>query len=137
MDKDKEILFSDKAKEYFLGGEYFTPDITDIRVGYECRWGVEDCILGEMDLVNATLALDDIKVSYLTKAQIEAEGWFNNSDETGYHYKNKEFRLGYINQELQIMKIRKTSNEFVGKVIFLGKCKDINTFRYILKLLNI
>jgi hypothetical protein len=54
--------------------KYFTPDIEDLRVGYECD------LLGSKIVIEDRHDLDlsfdhPLRTPYLTKEQIEAEGW--------------------------------------------------------------
>lgn len=129
--------------------KYFTPDIEDIRVGYECEVLIND-IWNKVRVVNITgmglkfLSMDErsewtftnldgyIRALYLTKEQIEAEGWKDsyNSCKKGYVYKYE-----FENNVLVIFKI--STAPFIDEVLFKGECKDINTLRYICKLLKI
>ena len=142
-----------------MENKYFTPDIEDFCIGYECeirtptRWksGKFPEILelnseldefGKDSLMKAAHAI--LRVPYLTKEQIEAEGWkenvLNNNEKALLLF----LKNGY---ELRMYKnyICRFSILIVGagiipnwdKVLFEGKCKDINTFRKICKLLEI
>lgn len=163
-----------------MKNQYFTPDIGDIRVGYECEIGIHgwfdaDNIQrneGEGDaLVKRTswfpwifrsvvpfLEVEDFRVPYLTKEQIEAEGWAQLEDKSPFTSKPYKWRkvigmkeTGVFNEDhiytLEFYGNGNTSltihlewesswNRFEGN-IFVGRCRDINTFRYICKLLNI
>ena len=119
--------------------KYFQPDITDIRVGYECeiqdykeRW---ECTKAKDDMWGDFAALIDsnkIRVPYLTKEQIEAEGWVETDSRSVF--KKDKWNLGYA-QPLDSSPLIwiKNSEDYV----YQGECKDINTFRYICKLINI
>jgi hypothetical protein len=140
-----------------MENKYFTPDIEDICIGYELEmnWNrayeekwvpVKISIQDEefvytdeiSDIINA---LDDgmseARVPYLTKEQIEAEGWKLDSspDSNEMHFikkikKSRHYLEFYPNtKEVIINKINTESLPF--------KCKDINTFRKIIKLLEI
>ena len=144
-----------------MENKYFTPDISDICVGYELEWKSQilkqdwKIIVCDTDLIS--IIYDEyehadveepfnqqFRVPYLTKEQIEAEGWkeniLNNNEQALLLFSKN----GY---ELRIYKdyICRFSNLIVGagimpnwdKVLFEGKCKDINTFRKICKLLEI
>lgn len=159
---------------------YFTPDIEDIRVGYECEIGHytyeypnglskakenwEKTIIDEQnisDLINLGTILNKvdypiiwIRVPYLTKEQIEAEGWKvldKKSPFTGKPYLfQKKYEI-YFNEphtltlewndrgnpNLVIRHEWESSYMRFDKYIYYGECKDINTFRTILKLLKI
>jgi hypothetical protein len=83
-----------------------------------------------------TLWKDYIRVPYLTKEQIEAEGWKQISSEIlthGYFLKG-ECRLELL--EDSIICIR-NGYWYPENTIYKGECKDINTFRKIIKLLGI
>lgn len=136
--------------------KYFTPSIEDIRVGYECE--IKQRGLGYLDWTPYTIHskyafyhyFDDsgsasIRVPYLTKEQIEAEGWILKSDYgAGTSYmKGSTYRLDthkhagltYNLHDIRLFKLG-LWEDIRGKV-YEGECKDINTFRYICKLLGI
>ena len=158
--------------------KYFVPEISDIRVGYECEiwWNYnylpkdEWCsvkVLQEstkdFDLYDFTSRINknEIRVPYLTKEQIEDEGWVrqnNYLDETknqrfggipDYELKTefgslrlfiKDLEKPYENISIERYTKSDHSNplSLSGKwFVYRGICKDINTFRYICKLLNI
>jgi hypothetical protein len=145
------------VKEY----KYFTPSIEDIRVGYECellevsgklltgsipdtKWvtyKVENSydFNSIWDLYNEGKQTN-IRVPYLTKEQIEAEGWKEGQLE-GYEKeitKDSYYSLR-LNENNNIV-INKSFIEgwsWVWTPFYSGECKDINTFRYICKLLKI
>ncbi len=117
---------------------YFTPSIEDIRVGYECEidWagmagGRENYLkqilkLNELSGMNEFFIKAAVRVPYLTKEQIEAEGWEEHAN--GFE---KDGNL------LKLLNNRDVIISHAGFSKFCGECKDINTFRYICKLLNI
>ena len=75
-----------------------------------------------------------IRVPYLTKEQIEAEGW---TKEKSYFIKNNIY-LFFEDKFLVIDSGNPFSWEAIdSEILFKGKCKDINTFRKICKLLEI
>ena len=157
--------------------KYFTPDIEDIRVGYECEvlssygwqpgfWpGVlmEDTLTGfdaqDNGHIVATknlIAMNSIRVPYLTKEQIEAEGWeIYEKDSTKRHEtellwgsigftKNNYFlRWNFADMSISIILVDPSKvegllfNTLPEHFKCTCSCKDINTFRYICKLLNI
>jgi hypothetical protein len=128
-----------------MENKYFTPDIEDIRVGYECEVKV---VSGDREKWQRTVLewydvevlvhlwakrQAEYRVPYLTKEQIEAEGWVVDYDFhmlTGAAYKRDGFELHHIGRTIKVWK----PNHFGS---FAGECKDINTFRYICKLLGI
>jgi hypothetical protein len=122
--------------------EYFIPEIEDIYVGYECElqdeknWNHFKFYRKydfEIDL-ERRIFNQTIRVLYLTKKQIEAEGWISQS-ETGFFTKDK-YEL-YYNQQWNNDK--EFSLQILDQPNFLyqGECKDINTFRKLIKLLSI
>lgn len=130
------------------GKQYFTPDISDIRVGYECeaifsngkwhpfKYEEHDFSVLEIEILNK-----QIRVPYLTKEQIEAEGWVANCFNIGEEdYGMCSFKKGNFecrrwsngNNYIEFYNNRTTED-----LIYEGGCKCINDFRYICKLLNI
>ena len=142
---------------YELIGEdkYFTPNIEDIRVGYECEYlfGGENGIwtngfglgsAGFPELWEIKANPKILRVPYLTKEQIEAEGWklpdsmvtSDTNDIWGTItplIKRTNGNVLYCRQFGTYIKL----SQYGGGILFMGECKDINTFRYICKLLNI
>lgn len=163
--------------------KYFTPLIEDIRVGYECEipsmifqnetmvdW--RSYVLKHHDLkyyfgeLKEEDLLKRIRVPYLTKEQIEAEGWIQESPSpNGYlyyftkvvggngeynkwgHYEGTRYFLKYyknnkwlapleISQLIPEIPDERGSREYRSDPLKFD-CKDINTFRYICKLLRI
>jgi hypothetical protein len=125
-----------------MENKYFTPDIEDIHAGYEC----ELLLYAEWDpiTVKPYTALESvvkcikdkiIRVPYLTKEQIEAEGWKETSIN---HYTKKDIFLkvyiGYLHDDILSFRISIYNAE---GTLFKGECKDINTFRKLCKLLHI
>ena len=139
-----------------MENKYFTPDIEDFCIGYECeictptRWksGKFPEILelnseldefGKDSLMKTAHAI--LRVPYLTKEQIEAEGWEFINHHAGtehYDFEKNGYSL-YVDFDFKgevYLKIYdgEQDNEFN---YFSGKCKDINIFRKICKLLEI
>ena len=137
-----------------MENKYFTPSIEDIRLGYEAEallpstdsWVCDTWTPFTIDpmkyshytpwegdgthfddVVNR-LSLKQIRTPYLTKEQIEAEGWIQ---------KGTPFWKGsyicYLEPLTHIIHIQDVS----GDTLFKGECKCINTFRFINKLLYI
>lgn len=144
--------------------KYFTPDIEDIRVGYECEYYLGNswhkhvveslytdrygCGIFELEQY---LQEGSLRVLYLTKEQIEAEGWDYNinyealedsefPDEMGFLKEMSDGKTQYLlyyNPKTLKLRIEKIY-DFAGLGwVFKGECKDINTFRWICKLLNV
>jgi len=113
--------------------EYYTPDDEDIRIGYE------------YDLLNSKIIIEDrydldiafdqpIRTSYLTKEQIEAEGWKKQYKKGTWRVYQKypiHIVLMYDEEKHELS----IDNDFM--ILYQGECKSINEFRYICKLLKI
>jgi hypothetical protein len=172
--KQTQELFMKEIENVHKELKYFQPEISDIRVGYECEihtmttgglmimdmsdggkseticephmkcWGSVKCgtdIWNERnpkDIIEL-LKNGQIRTPYLTKEQIEAEGWVEMSPpiiSISREFRNIPFikdgyRLDYnINSNQLAITI---SREF----LFYGECKSINELRIICKLLNI
>jgi hypothetical protein len=148
---------------------YYTPCIEDIRIGYECekRESIYDNTLkvrgtGEWEKITVDITghrnrlgrlihfypMIELRVPFLTKEQIEAEGWKYTGRGTdiwfkkegiilrddGHHFTEIVLQYGLHDHRLAIRP------KFVGgeeDKFFEGECKDINTFRLIMKLLYI
>lgn len=145
---------------------YFTPSIEDIHVGYECevlhenhsmaasnsiyRCEWRPATLTATDIYNLREHPDRIRVPYLSKEQVEREGWtyqgaksyylLGYSVDQGFH---NAFEKGhYIIQGRSLfgghhLKIFFDGDQEGATCVYEGECKDINTFRYICKLLGI
>lgn len=142
LDFSKEVCgWSEEALKYF------TPSIEDIRVGYECEclwccqeprpwWPIVITEEDKMDTkslpfgIEVTWRLQDgeIRVPYLTKEQIEAEGWEQRGGEWDF-YKGKYHIL--YDARIKMLYMGMSGS----KILDGARCKDINTFRMICKLL--
>jgi hypothetical protein len=150
-----------------MENKYFTPDIEDIHVGYECeilnnkeKWNkinmpsifIPKCV-NKVTERNGWLETNKLRVSYLTKEQIEAEGWEyvknTNKVDVGicHIFDKNNYMLGWFPLINKIaLLVRDPSKAFDKNGIlveynnterYTGSCKDINTFRKICKLLEI
>jgi hypothetical protein len=151
-----------------MENKYFIPKIEDIRVGYECEIQVygEDrwlkTIFSTLDFKSVLNKHGDIysipeyiRVPYLSKEQIEAEGWKFDSERNSLFLGEQQKFIKMIDEVLNyeltkfgttilIQKVYPNMHnangeefEYKSNILFFGECKDINTFRYICKLLNI
>lgn len=137
-----------------MENKYFTPDIEDFHVGYECEilkenwenfvFNVEEIIPVFAKVNSKTIVSDKIRVPYLTKEQIEAEGWEHvggkllSGDFQDYQKDNFSMRYATDTRKLSIMvRDPSFSNEHFQVTILKAECRDINTFRKIIKLLGI
>lgn len=136
-----------------MENKYFTPDIEDLCIGYECeinnthgKWEyititfTNSNSFYKTDLAEVCLLVEDkeVRVPYLTKEQIETEGWKfdrNQDDDDVISFekkiKNKLYMLHFYPIKNQII-----INDINSESLPLN-CKDINTFRKICKLLEI
>lgn len=138
--------------------KYFVPDIEDFRVGYEYqktakfmnfdKW--KNCTFGttntRLETIGSALYTKEIRVSYLTKEQIEAEGWIYSGKAVDLWFKKDgnfqigswtayQLKLHYgLNDHRLYVYAEDCNNEHP---LFEGECKSINEFRYICKLLKI
>lgn len=120
--------------------KYFTPDIEDIRVGYECEftgWSEKDYPF-KVDQSNISTVLRDIKtigVPYLTKEQIESEEWKHKRLNL-FIKEKKDIKYSLYLLEGEKVMISRESPNF--HILYTGECPSINEFRYITnKLLKI
>jgi len=145
--------------------KYYTPEIEDIRVEYEfeyCSDKLKDIwnktiftgndeyeiyslgrIYNIKQLCNTTL----LRTQYLTKEQIEAEGWKHIGGKLmsaigqEYEYRGWDLTYSELNQNCLIERknfIRDGSGNWYNKITyFKGKIKSINEFRTLCKWLGI
>ena len=131
--------------------KYFTPEMQDFYLEYEFElqtnkgWkkGIFPNLIEEepdnFGLVEKykhdifmKLAHAITRVPYLTKEQIENEGWkFTKQINNKLYFEKGAFVLTF---EDNYINIDNTKGMDIG---YWGKCKDINTFRYLIKLLEI
>lgn len=125
--------------------KYFQPEISDIRVGYEAEFdlagfGKEGWQFVKFQGVDKAVRCYHEKglyrVPYLTQEQIEAEGWRVSvgKDFRVTLFRKDNYTLGYNWEEKSIKIVTFGEN---SHTLYNGECKDINTFRYITKLLGI
>lgn len=148
-----------------MENKYFTPDIEDIRVGYECEWyskkeGWQSYTISNLDEFEQ-LDLDRMRVPYLTKEQIEAKGWKpveskiypkDAKDTCTFLFEKDNFIVTFYSEERTVFFFAKDLTKLDWMCITPRKkwghglyemfivtlpCKSINEFRYICKLLNI
>lgn len=139
--------------------EYFTAEIEDFCIGYEYEtiylksvWTKESLRIMDAGWFFESYQNDavptEFRVLYLTKKQIEAEGWvfviqqddFNqiytktikDFNYTLYYYEN------YTSKEQEItIEINFKATNQSNKLISGALCRDINTFRKLQKLLKL
>jgi hypothetical protein len=132
--------------------KYFTPDIEEVYVGYELQWKCQirnqdwEKTICDTDLISIIFDQyehadfeepynEQFRVPYLTKEQIEAEGWKTAAEDFFTPlFRKDNFTLGYRleDNKLKIQTFGENSH-----TLYFGECKCINDFRKIQKLLNI
>lgn len=133
--------------------KYFVPEISDLRVGYECEIEIDNEWINKIiEFEYGWLELPDdynkrLRVSYLTKEAIESEGWRIHNLQKEIKDKNCFLFYKKVNEETFIMVFDPSDSckrigihQEVLKIPvkhFSGTCKDINTLRQIQKLLGI
>jgi len=142
--------------------KYYTPDISELHVGYECEigtsWGFSkgkfpevltyDTLTG-FAIQKATDLMDvfragSLRTKYLDQSDIESCGWIKDWDENSnysdcYKLLTKSDINGQSDDEWvlwQYDKIVSISNELSNRC-FDGECKSINELRKIMEWLNI
>ncbi len=138
---------------------HFTPELEDLHVGYECerqldgKW-IPYVFSKEEDwrsFHNRSIKFWDtfktlIRTPYITKEQIEAEGWkdkegngvvfFKTYEDGSYYY--FKFWNGDNRDDVLVGKYTPSKKDNVWslsckEIIFKGECKDINMFRLLIK----
>lgn len=147
-----------------MENNYFNPNLEDLYIGYEgeINWNlgyqdnyvpfkikIQDENFAYTDEISEIInAMHDgyaeVRVPYLTKEQIIAEGWEHTggklleSAEQLFDKGNYMCSYTYSNSHIVFL-VRDPSlvEDYYKDPTFRGECKDINTFRLICKLLNI
>jgi len=164
----EQKVLENYQNKMFMGiveNKYYTPSIEDIRVGYEYeslqkqqdgseKW-VPQKIVRRYDLEGDWenwLYYGIVKTPYLTKEQIEAEGWKienvliqddddNDMFSTGFVKdidENHWYELFFQGDKIFIQyKWYRNSVTQLCRTVYYGKCPSINEFRTIQKLLGI
>lgn len=140
---------------------YFTPDIEDIRVGYECEiWSIKNKFprlprehewqkfnMLDIDVfaIENIIKKKEIRVPYLTKEQIVAEGWeFTSEYSPVLYFKKGDWTLKYwyklhlieLHTNDLVREIDKFNANFDRATTLNCECKCINDFRFIIKKLK-
>ena len=131
--------------------KYFVPQIEDIRVGYECEtyatffnvdmnvqrqeWTKLQLIPNAVkSIISKDVPIDKVRTPYLTKKQIEAEGWKFDYGLMDHMFFSKECAALVWFGRSNSIEVQQPAN----LVVYNGHCPSINEFRYITKkLLNI
>lgn len=136
---------------------YYTPKVEELRIGYECeirapKYEGQKFIVDEDQMQYAAIAIRGgfLFTPYLTKEQIEAEGWSEITNESFY---KGMLTLEKENGHTFYCAIRKNKNLLISQYIpsdpnelwsmsmkstvYDGKCPSINEFRTICKLIGV
>lgn len=134
--------------------KYYEPSIEDFRVGYEFEmndtWGGwKKMIITEELLKNPLVSLGSgndrspwwwkTRVPFLTKEQIEAEGWqdITLSYQKDQLFVGEKFTSDYYRLSYHLSTHMLLITDCNDDGYFSGECKSVNELRYILKLLKI
>ena len=141
--------------------QYYTPRLEDIRIGYECEIGksegpfkIQKFIVDEDQVQYAAFLIradNLIRTPYLTKEQIEAEGWVHTGGKLSSDSRQDfekivgvrgtcELHYVPLNHKLKITQrnhVRDGSGRYSLLTIYDGYCPSINEFRTICNLLNL
>lgn len=139
---------------------YYTPSVEDIHVGYDCEiYGQSTTkLIKNISFHEVTVGLhmevgksvginqipnlikkEYIRTPYLTKEQIEKEGWeFYPNNLRCLCFKQDDYHLYFFNQDNNHkIKIGKGTPPMWMNYYYYGHCPSINEFRKIVKLLGI
>ena len=117
-----------------MTNKYFTPKLEDIRINYICEIAHKEKdnyiqhILTNEDMVRLMGAYrhSNIRIKYLTTEQIESEGWLKKGSNFYKDFWCLSITPNYV-----------LTIKFGDEKRFQGKCKDINTLKYICELLDV
>lgn len=145
-----------------MENNYYTPELSDLHIGYECEINLGGVVGWEKHTISMrdfeftkplhNNNLGAYRTPYLTKEQIEAEGWkflhisqdlwfekegdfdFDNfyTSKLTMHYGAKA-HIGYSDLRLTII----ADDRGLDYKLFEGMCPSINEFRKITKLIRI
>ena len=149
--------------------KYYTPDIEDLKIGYECEfspsseskdngktwithWKSITIDSSNLLYILGANVMSQVRTKYLTKEDIESEGW-ELFELKGFAYTGKQsFRFGFTKDNyILVLDTRKPHIEITAidllKIDWMPEfpenfkvclpCKSINELRTIEKLLNI
>ncbi|ACU61316.1 hypothetical protein [Chitinophaga pinensis] len=142
--------------------KYYTPEFEDIRIGMDCElfdvfkksWILYEGIIS-VTIITSILQkgklTKHVRVPYLTKEQIEAEGWVLKQPGTQSYFRivnDGTFLHLYIKNDMSIVIVREdqTPESYNGAIsewdstkndVYQGTCRCVNDLRLISKLLGI
>jgi hypothetical protein len=143
--ENMENMENKESKEQTVTSAYYTPDITDLHVGYECEKfshlsGKNEPFIIDVFRLNEIMdeELNDyrehhLRTPYLTTEQIESEGWEEREQKEG---EIKFWKPCFVKGPYQLFFHKRL--EISGpNISYLGECKSINEFRKIIKWLGL
>lgn len=144
----KEKYYTPNKEDLYIGYEYQHARVRKEGIPYDCEIVFEEYVEYWKNMILEDLKVPDvafmlhldsrfIRTLYLTKEQIEREGW---KEDRGYYVKNNIY-LSYNEEDNNFITIDAgdpfTSDACDNDFIFKGECKSINEFRKICKFLKI
>lgn len=120
--------------------KYYTPDISELHVGYECEFNDQEnwetftindrstlfVILRDMEINEES----PIRTKYLDKSNVESLGWVYSEKYKNYCLK-EVYKLSWWNLS------DKWAISYYNEIIYIGNIKSINELRKIMQWLNI
>ena len=137
-----------------MENKYYTPNLTDLHIGYECEWYDiniwESKVLDKYGLFASLLnetktsLIKKLRTKYLDKKDIESLGWKLNGKlfeiTLSNDYETFLYKLKHI-KNVNVIKITLTytssKENFKNSVCYVGTCSSINELRTIMKLIQI
>lgn len=157
--------------------KHYHPNLEDLRVGYEFEYSLQSIHLPNgmdwkkmvveekhlfpdysdqdneafISFIAGAIKRKNIRVPYLTKEQIESEGWkitknLDDEELTGQKIKSDFtfFEIYYdtflkeliVEEFNQAQLVNAKTGDYNSNTIFKGECKSINEFRIIIKMLK-
>lgn len=160
VDKEQEEHRQSRIKHYYDTIENsYVPDLSDLFVGYECmrcmysshidgspgkRYCEQTLSLGALRGLDDGRLSDgmwhDIRTMYLTKGQLEKDGWVTANPNIPSH-----IEIHTHTKDGWMLEFNSTPKEPNHRIVYLsrgprwynGNCKSINEFRKVFKWLNI
>lgn len=146
-----------------MENKYYIPDISDIRIGYECEkalldsdWyitGWEQIIIQNLQDIQSIKDYPNLyRTSFLTREEIETEGWEHIGGQLSSFGRQdfiKTIILENVERELELsiyndhtmyiilLEKNPCDNGCGPEYLYQGSCPSINEFRFIIKLLQI
>lgn len=111
---------------------YYKPEVSDLFIGYECEYNLENSDKWNYIKIGAIKSEYDInylRTPYLTKEQIEAEGWIHKQyvkdSQLVFNFVKGDWYLEYWVGQIPYIEIGREGYD-TG---YNGNCKSVNEFR--------